>query len=64
MKHETGTTTTGAIIGLIFVIWAFASWLTHVVVCISDDRWGFLIAGAIFAPVGMIHGTGVWLGVW
>ena len=39
-----------------------AAWLTHVVVCLSTAAWGFLIAGAIFFPIGMIHGFGIWLG--
>ena len=54
----------GAIIGLAIIGWAIASWLTHVVVCLKAGSWGFLIAGAIFAPIGMIHGTGAWFGVW
>ena len=40
------------------------AWLTHVIVCISDDRWGFLIAGAMFFPVAIIHGVGLWFGAW
>ena len=40
------------------------SWLTHVVSCIQNEQWIFLIAGAICAPVGMVHGIGIWLGVW
>lgn len=42
----------------------FAAWLTHVVVCLSSDQWGFLIAGAIFFPIGIVHGIGIWLGIW
>lgn len=41
-----------------------ASWITHVITCISDDRWGFLIAGALFFPIGCIHGIGIWFGFW
>lgn len=41
-----------------------AGWLTHVVVCIKTASWLFLIAGAICAPVGVIHGIGVWFGAW
>ena len=41
-----------------------AAWLTHVFVCFTDDRWGFLIAGAIFFPVAIVHGVGIWLGFW
>jgi hypothetical protein len=45
-----------------FVI--FAAWLTHVIVCLKSGSWGFLIAGAIFFPVGIVHGIGVWFGAW
>lgn len=45
-------------------IWIAASWLTHVVACLSDAAWGFLVAGALFFPVAVVHGTGIWLGVW
>ena len=46
------------------VIWAFASWLTHVIVCIKTASWVFLLAGAVFFPIGIVHGTGVWFGAW
>lgn len=39
-----------------------ASWLTHVIVCLKTASWGFLLAGAIFFPVGIIHGIGIWFG--
>jgi hypothetical protein len=45
-------------------VWMFASWLTHIITCLADGSWGFLVAGALFFPVAWIHGTGVWLGVW
>ena len=45
-------------------VFAFAAWLTHVITCFSDDRWGFLIAGALFFPVAVVHGIGLWFGVW
>lgn len=62
--NERGSSDVGALIGLALVVWAFASWLTHVVVCIKTASWGFLVAGAIMAPIGMIHGTGIWFGWW
>jgi hypothetical protein len=40
------------------------SWLTHIIVCIAQGAWGFLIAGALFFPVAWIHGIGVWFGAW
>lgn len=43
---------------------AFFAWLTHIVVCLSQGEWGFLIAGALFFPVAVVHGVGVWFEVW
>lgn len=42
----------------------FAAWLTHIIDTISDGEWLLLIAGAIAFPVGIIHGIGIWFGVW
>ena len=50
--------------GLALVAWIIAAWITHVVVCLKTASWGFLIAGAIFFPVAVIHGTGSWFGAW
>ena len=41
-----------------------AAWLTHVIVCIKSASWLFLLAGAIFFPIGIVHGIGVWFGAW
>lgn len=49
-------------LGIGVVLWTIASWLTHVVVCIQSSSWLFLLAGAIFFPIGMVHGTGIWFG--
>lgn len=52
------------LLGMIFIVLApIVAWLTHVVVCIKTASWGFLIAGAIFFPIGIIHGFGIWLGL-
>jgi hypothetical protein len=59
MKKEQGN----AFIGLLLACWVIGSWLTHLVVCLKAGSWGFLIAGAIFFPVAIIHGTGIWFGV-
>jgi hypothetical protein len=49
----------------VIALWlvAVAAWLTHIVVCIKTAAWGLLIAGAILFPIGIVHGIGVWLGV-
>jgi predicted membrane channel-forming protein YqfA (hemolysin III family) len=49
-----------AIIG---IGWVVLAWFTHVVVSLKTASWGFLLAGAIFFPVGCVHGTGIWFGV-
>jgi hypothetical protein len=61
MKREKGN---GEIVALAFLAWLAASWITHVVVCFKSASWGFLIAGAIFFPVAVVHGTGVWFSFW
>jgi hypothetical protein len=50
-------------LGIVIWVWVFASWITHIVVCLKTASWGFLIAGAIMFPIGVIHGTGLWFGL-
>lgn len=59
---NSGNGAVGGLFLLILAAWMIASWLTHVIVCIQTEAWLFLIAGAIMAPIGMIHGTGLWFG--
>jgi hypothetical protein len=54
----------GTIVGVLIGIAALSAWFTHVYVCFSDNRWGFLIAGALFFPVAIVHGVGLWFGFW
>jgi len=42
----------------------FAGWCQHVYTCFNEHYWGFLIAGAIFFPIAIIHGWGIWFGWW
>ena len=50
-----------ALIGsLAFVVALLAAWITHIVTCFATAAWGFLIAGAIFFPVGICHGIYLW----
>ena len=44
------------------VIASIAAWLTHIVTCLAYGLWGFLIAGAIAFPIGIIHGVMIWMG--
>lgn len=64
MHKQRGSSDVGILVALALGVWAVAAWITHVVVCLKTASWGFLIAGAIMAPIGVIHGTGVWFGAW
>jgi hypothetical protein len=50
------------VLPLLLIVWAGLAWLTHVITCIASAQWLFLLAGAIFFPIGCVHGTGVWFG--
>lgn len=54
----------GACIGIIATLAVVLGWLTHIFVCLKSGLWGFLIAGALFFPIGIIHGWGIWFGFW
>jgi hypothetical protein len=44
-------------------LWMLAcvvAWFTHVIYCFGQLAWGFLIAGAVFFPVGILHGFYLW----
>lgn len=53
---------TGCLLWFAFLIASLAGWVTHVITCIQNENWLFLIAGAIAAPIGVIHGWGLWFG--
>lgn len=40
-----------------------SAWVTHIVVCLDTERWGFLLAGAIMFPIAIIHGFMIWMGL-
>jgi len=50
----------GVIIVLLIAFVCFAGWVTHIITCFSEGLWGFLIAGAIFFPIGIFHGIWLW----
>ena len=58
---QTGSATLGFSLFLLFAI-IFAAWITHIITCLSEEAWGFLIVGAIMFPIGIIHGIGLWFG--
>lgn len=38
-----------------------SAWFTHIFYCFAHDAWGFLVAGALFFPIGIVHGFWLWL---
>ncbi len=53
----------GSVLGIGIMLVMFGIWLTHVLVCFAAGAWGFLIAGALFPPIGVVHGIAIWFGV-
>lgn len=45
------------------IISMLPAWLTHVIYCIQNELWVFLLAGGLVWPIGVIHGFGLWMGV-
>lgn len=63
MRNSTPSLLSAIIISGVLLTSCIA-WITHVLTCIQTEQWLFLIAGAIAAPVGIIHGVGLWFGAW
>ena len=49
-------------IQIIIVLIFIPAWFNHIIYCINTELWGFLIAGALFFPIGVIHGIELWFG--
>lgn len=54
---------TGVWLLLALLISLPVGWFTHVITCLQQSEWFFLIAGAICFPIAWIHGLGILLGV-
>ena len=45
-------------------LFIYSAWLTSIVFCAANDHRPLLIAAAVFFPIGVVHGVGLWLGDW
>jgi hypothetical protein len=45
-------------------LFTYSAWLTSIVFCASEGLRPLLIASAVFFPVGVVHGIGIWFGGW
>lgn len=62
-RHTSNDAGLGILLMVLLALLPVAAWFTHIVVCLKAGLWGFLIAGAIFFPVAIVHGFGIWIGV-
>jgi hypothetical protein len=46
--------------GWIIGLTCLAAWLNHVFTCFNEGLWGFLLAGALLVPLGILHGAWLW----
>jgi len=49
---------------LMVATFCYSAWLTSIVFCASNGLRPLLVASAMFFPVGIVHGVGVWFGGW
>jgi len=47
-----------------FVMSMFASWSTAIIVSLKRGDWLLGIVDLIIPPIGVVHGYGIWFGVW
>lgn len=50
----------GNVFGWALGLACVSAWLTHIIYCFGHNAWGFLVAGAIFFPIGIFHGIYLW----
>jgi hypothetical protein len=50
----------GEFTGWTLMIVALVAWFNHIFTCFSEGLWGFLVAGAIMFPIGILHGVWLW----
>lgn len=49
-----------ALVYLAIIATVVLAWFNHIFTCFATGDWGFLIAGALFFPIGIIHGIWLW----
>lgn len=49
---------------LLTSLFSYSAWLTSIVFCSAHGDRPLLIAAAMFFPVGVVHGVGIWFGGW
>jgi hypothetical protein len=50
--------------GALFFIWCAVAMIVHIWVCVVTNWAAMLILGLVAFPVGVVHGSGIMLGIW
>jgi hypothetical protein len=53
-----------ALMLLLIIAFSYSAWLTSIVFCAENGLRPLLITSAMFPPVGVVHGVGVWCSSW
>ena len=54
----------GGLMALIFMIGMAGAWITSIAACVYQDLFWLLLAVIFLPPIGVVHGVGVWIGIW
>jgi hypothetical protein len=61
---EEGGNEVSGFFGGLFMLWCAIAMIVHVWVCVATNWAAMLIAGLLIFPVGLVHGSGIMLGLW
>ena len=42
----------------------FSAWLQGIYTSLSQERSDLALADLVFPPIGIVHGVGIWFGLW
>jgi hypothetical protein len=65
LRRESGAMDSWSLAAILLAgMFTYSAWLTSIVFCAASGLRPLLIAAALFFPVGVVHGIGVWFGGW
>jgi hypothetical protein len=53
-----------ALLILLVIASCYSAWLTSIVYCAGNGMRPLLVTSAMFFPVGVVHGVGLWFSGW
>jgi len=65
LRRESGAMDIWSLAAILLAgLFTYSAWLTSIVFCAASGLRPLLIAAALFFPVGVVHGIGIWFGGW